>query len=74
LIGNLSKFVIDVGKCFALLPPRKTVLQNGDSTAKGILYPAVCKDQLCKNCTTTVMHVSELIHQLERPFRIGAGV
>jgi hypothetical protein len=31
-------FVIDAGKCFGPPPPGKTVLQNGDSTAKGVLY------------------------------------
>jgi hypothetical protein len=33
-------FIIDVGKCFGPPPPGETVLQNGDSTAKGVLYPA----------------------------------
>jgi hypothetical protein len=33
-------FVIDAGKYFGLLPPGDTVLQNGDSTAEGVLYPA----------------------------------
>jgi hypothetical protein len=56
-----SLFVIDVGKCFGP-PPGETVLQNGDSTAKSVLYPAVWKGQLCNNCATAVPHVSELIH------------
>jgi hypothetical protein len=30
--------MIDVGKCFGLPPPGETVLQNGDSTAKGVVY------------------------------------
>jgi hypothetical protein len=33
-------FVIDAGKSFGSLPPAETVLQNGDSTAEGVLYPA----------------------------------
>jgi hypothetical protein len=33
-------FVIDAGKCFGQQPPGETVLKNGDSTAKGVLYPA----------------------------------
>jgi hypothetical protein len=41
LFGKLSKFVIDAGVCFGPpLPPGDTVLQNGDSTAEGVLYPA----------------------------------
>jgi hypothetical protein len=32
-------FVIDAGKCFGQPPPGETVLQNGDSTEKGVLYP-----------------------------------
>jgi hypothetical protein len=32
-------FVIDAEKCFGPPPPGETVLQNGDSTAKGVLYP-----------------------------------
>jgi hypothetical protein len=32
-------FVIDAEKCFGP-PPGETILQNGDSTAKGVLYPA----------------------------------
>jgi hypothetical protein len=30
-------FVIDAGNCFGPPPPGETVLQNGDSTAKGVL-------------------------------------
>jgi hypothetical protein len=30
---------MDAGKCFGPPPPGETVLQNGDSTAKGVLYP-----------------------------------
>jgi hypothetical protein len=33
-------FVIDAGKCFGPPPPGETVLQNGDSTLKDVLYPA----------------------------------
>jgi hypothetical protein len=33
-------FVIEAGKYFGPPPPGETVLQNGDSTAKGVLYPA----------------------------------
>jgi hypothetical protein len=41
LLGNSqSLFVIDAGKCFGPPPPGETVLQNGDSTAEGVLYPA----------------------------------
>jgi hypothetical protein len=32
-------YVIDAGKFFGPPPPGKTVLQNGDSTEKGVLYP-----------------------------------
>jgi hypothetical protein len=35
-----SLFVIDAGKCFGPPPPGETVLQNGDSIAKDVLYPA----------------------------------
>jgi hypothetical protein len=54
LLGKLSKFVclIDAGKCFRQPPPEETVLQNGDNTAKGVLYPAVCEVELCNNCET----------------------
>jgi hypothetical protein len=37
LLEKLSKFVIDAGKCFEPPPPGEIVLQNGDSTAKGVL-------------------------------------
>jgi hypothetical protein len=40
LFGKLQKFVIDAGKCFGP-PPGETVLQNGDSTANGVLYPVI---------------------------------
>jgi hypothetical protein len=30
-------FVIDAGKCFGPPSPGETVLQNGDSTEKGVL-------------------------------------
>jgi hypothetical protein len=30
-------FVIDAGKCFGPPPPGEIVLENGDSTAKGVL-------------------------------------
>jgi hypothetical protein len=41
LLGKLSKFVTDAGNCFGPPPPPgETVLQNGDSTAKGVLYLA----------------------------------
>jgi hypothetical protein len=33
--NSQSLFVIDAGKCFGP-PPGETVLQNGDSTAKGV--------------------------------------
>jgi hypothetical protein len=52
-----SLFVIDAGKCFGPPPPGETVLQNGDSTAKGILYPAVFEEQLCNNCVAAVPHM-----------------
>jgi hypothetical protein len=45
LLGKLSKFLIDAEKCFGP-PPGETVLQNSDPTAKGVLYPVVCEDQL----------------------------
>jgi hypothetical protein len=35
-----SLFAIDAGKCFGPPPPGETVLQNGDSTAEDVLYPA----------------------------------
>jgi hypothetical protein len=43
--NSQSLFVIEAGKCFGPPPPGDTVLKNGDSTAKGVLYPAVCDDQ-----------------------------
>jgi hypothetical protein len=41
LLGKQSLFVIDAGKCFGPPPLGETVLQNGDSTAEGVLYPAL---------------------------------
>jgi hypothetical protein len=38
LLGKLCLFVIDAGKCFGPPPPGETVLQNGDSTAEGVLF------------------------------------
>jgi hypothetical protein len=44
LLGKLSKFVIDAGKGFGLPPPGETVMQNGNSTAKGVLF-CICYDE-----------------------------
>jgi hypothetical protein len=37
LLGKLSEFVIDAGKCFGPPPPGETVLQNGDPAAERLL-------------------------------------
>jgi hypothetical protein len=57
-------FIIDAGKCFGPLPPGETVLQNGDSTAKGVLYPAVCEDKLCNNCNSSFLwgYVKDVVY------------
>jgi hypothetical protein len=38
-ITRCTTIVFDAGKCFGPPPPGETVLQNGDFTAEGVLYP-----------------------------------
>jgi hypothetical protein len=38
-------------------PPGETVLQNGNSTAKGVLYPAVYEYQLRNNFAAAAPYV-----------------
>jgi hypothetical protein len=47
-------FVIEAGKCFGTPPPGETVLQNGDSTAKGVLYPAAAQNTFPRQLQKTL--------------------